>query len=412
MNKLLLITQREFLNRAKSKSFIIITLLMPFLIAAIYIAPLALSQIKTSETKTVGLADQTGLYLQDFADTGEFKFVECSADDFASQLTAKIIISDTLSVNSKAIKISYTGEPDIALNKYVESLLNARIYRDKLESFGNPEIYSMMNRLRDRIELQTVKVDESGEEHATNSMANMIAGMLLTTMIFMFVIIYGNMVMQSVLEEKTSRIVEIMVSSVKPFQLMLGKIMGIFLLGLLQIGFWISMYLLIVAAISAAVGDNSHARGILDSISATIQALPLAEMAVMFIAFFIGGYLLFASIFAAVGSSVNSQEEAQQFYTPLVLITGFGFYAGVYSVENTSGPLAFWGSMFPITSPMVMMVRIPFGVPVWQEITSLGILYLSALGMLWLAAKIYRIGILMYGKKPTLKEILKWINFK
>lgn len=408
----MLITQREFVTRARSKSFIIITLLMPLLIVAMYVGPLMLSQIKDSEAKTVGVCDQTGLYMSDFVSTEQFRFVECGPADNDSQLIAKILITDTLSKSPSAIKLSFAGEPNIALSRYVEGVINARIYQDKIDNSGIEGIQQLLRDLNERVDIQTVKVDAQGQEESTSTTASVISSFLFTTLIFMFVTIYGAMVMQSVLEEKTSRIVEIMVSSVKPFQLMLGKILGIFLLGLLQISFWGLMYVVIMGVVSAMFPEGSAQHGIVESISATVNTLPMGEMVGMFLVYFVGGFLLFASIYAAVGASVNSMEEAQPFYMPIMLLMMFGFYAGIYSVENTDGPLAFWCSMIPITSPIVMMVRIPFGVPLWQELVSLAVLYVSALAVLWLGAKIYRIGILMYGKKPTIREIIKWISYK
>ncbi len=408
----MLITQREFVTRARSKSFIIITLLMPLLIVALYMGPLMLSQIKDTDAKVVGVCDQTGLYVSDFVSNEQFRFVECGPSDTDPDMVARILITDTLSKSPSAIKLSYNGEPNIALSRYVEGVINARIYQDKIDNSGIEGIQQLLSDLSERVSVQTVKVDSDGQEEEASAAASVVSSFLFSMLIFMFVTIYGAMVMQSVLEEKTSRIVEIMVSSVKPFQLMLGKILGIFLLGLMQIAFWGLMCLVIVGVVSAMFSEGSAQYGIVQGISATISSLPVGEMVGMFLVYFVGGFMLFASIYAAVGASVNSMEEAQPFYMPIMLLMMFGFYAGIYSVENTDGPLAFWCSMIPITSPIVMMVRIPFGVPLWQELVSLVVLYVSALAVLWLAAKIYRIGILMYGKKPTIREIIKWISYK
>lgn len=247
----------------------------------------------------------------------------------------------------------------------------------------------------------------------------------------MFVMTYGGMVMQSVMEEKTNRIVELMVSSVKPFQLMMGKIIGISLVGFLQIAIWAVLLAIILASAGAVFGIDaataSQAQmgggmppeamamaqdGETAEIMAALTGLPYMEMGVLFVLYFIGGYLLYASFFAAVGASINEQEDSSQFITPVVLIMVFGLYAAMGSAENTNGPLAFWASMFPLTSPIVMMVRIPFSVPLWQEILSLAILFATALATVWFSAKIYRVGILMYGKKPSVKEMIKWMKYK
>ena len=254
-------------------------------------------------------------------------------------------------------------------------------------------------------------------------------------LIYIFVLTYGGMVMQSVMEEKTNRIMEIMVSSVKPFQLMMGKIIGVALVGFTQLLIWGIMIGIITTVVGSLLGADAGmgaapgaeltaitgadpqalaqaASGDNNEMFTALMNLPLLELGVMFVLYFIGGYLLFASFFAAVGASVNAQEDSSQFTLPVILLMMFGLYAAMGSVENTNGPLAFWTSLFPLTSPIVMMVRIPFSVPLWQEVLSLVLLYATSLGMVWAAAKIYRVGILMYGKKPTFKEMLKWMRYK
>ena len=264
----------------------------------------------------------------------------------------------------------------------------------------------------------------------------MAAGFIFTFIIYMFVMSYGGMVMQSVMEEKTNRIVELMVSSIKPFQLMMGKIIGISLVGFAQMAIWAVMLALILFGASALFGVDAAQTGqagmaaqmgagtmVAADPAAIAQAgenneilsalinLPYAEIGILFVLYFVGGYLLYASFFAAVGASVNEQEDSSQFMMPVVLIMVFGLYAAMGSVENTNGPLAFWASLFPLTSPIVMMVRIPFGVPLWQELLSLGLLFATSILFVWLSARIYRVGILMYGKKPTLKEMIKWVRW-
>ena len=231
---------------------------------------------------------------------------------------------------------------------------------------------------------------------------------------------------------------EIMVSSVKPFQLMMGKIIGVALVGFVQMAIWGVMLAFIIGGVGYMLGgdvvteaasassqmgavggaagiDSAAVQAAAGSESAEIvnalMGLPYAELAVMFILMFIGGYLLYASFFAAVGASINSQEDSSQFMTPVIVLMVFGMYAAMGSVGNTDGPLAFWSSLFPLTSPIVMMVRIPFGVPLWQELLSVSLLFATAIGMVWVSAKIYRVGILMYGKKPTLKEMWKWLRY-
>ena len=253
--------------------------------------------------------------------------------------------------------------------------------------------------------------------------------MLLTLLIYMFVLSYGGMVMQGVCEEKANRIMEIMVSSVKPFQLMMGKIIGVALVGIIQFAIWsvlIGIGMTIIGLFTGQQPDVAQTAELNQFMSSDIpmpnspaseimqimQGINFGEILTMFVLYFLGGYLLFASFFAAIGASINEQSDSSQFMTPIVIIMIFSLYAGMFSINNPDGPLAMWCSLIPITSPIVMMVRLPFGVPAWQLILSLVLLYATAIGVVALSAKIYRVGILMYGKKPTFKEMMKWIKFK
>lgn len=229
--------------------------------------------------------------------------------------------------------------------------------------------------------------------------------------------------MQSVMEEKTNRIVELMVSSVKPFQLMIGKIIGIGLVGIAQLAIWGVMLLSILIVVGIVFGVSTPMSGInmttaspanmqVAEVLGNINSLDLPFLGIMFVLNFIGGYIVYASLFAAIGASINEQEDSQQFMMPIILLLIFGLYAAMYGAQNPEGPLAFWCSMIPFTAPIVTMVRIPLDVPMWENILSLVILYVSAFGLVWFSGRIYRVGILMYGKKPTVKEMLKWLTYK
>ena len=277
-----------------------------------------------------------------------------------------------------------------------------------------------------------MKRNAEGDETSSNTYIAMTAGFIFTFLIYMFVMSYGGMVMQSVMEEKTNRIVELMVSSVKPFQLMMGKIIGVALVGFVQLAIWgvmLSIILMVCGsvfglsaapAVPAMAGADAQMAAVAQQagggeaaeIMSALMGLPYAELGIMFVLYFVGGYLLYASFFAAVGASINAQEDSSQFIMPVVLIMVFGLYAAMYSAENTNGPLAFWASIFPLTSPIVMMVRIPFGVPWWEEVLSLGLLFATSMAFVWISARIYRVGILMYGKKPSLREMLKWVRWR
>ncbi|MGM9694716.1 MAG: ABC transporter permease [Alloprevotella sp.] len=435
MNKLLLIIQREFTVRVKKKSFIILTILMPFIFAALVFVPIWLAGIKDGEQKVVALHDATGLYAGEFKDDATYRFTPVADPDNAAYYSdttsfeAVIVIRSELTKDPNGVTIFSHKEVAAGLLSYVENVLNERVRRDKLAATGIQGIDRIIEDIQAEIPVTTVKRTADGDTRSSNTAIAMTAGFLFTFLIYMFVMSYGGMVMQSVMEEKTNRIVELMVSSVKPFQLMMGKIIGISLVGFMQMAIWGVMLAGILFAAGSIFGLSASpspdaatmmAGGMTaapvptstgDEIYAAITGLPFVEMGIMFALYFVGGYLLYASFFAAVGASVNEQEDSAQFMMPVVLIMVFGLYAAMGSAENTNGPLAFWASMFPLTSPIVMMVRVPFSVPLWEELLSLAILYGTALAFVWISARIYRVGILMYGKKPTLKEMWKWVNY-
>lgn len=438
MSKTLLIIQREFLNRVKKKSFIILTILMPFIMVGIVALPIWLASIEDDEQKAVAVSDTTTRYIGHFKDNATYRFVPVADPQnpaYYSDTThyeAVISITDDLIKNPKAVTIYSNKEVSSGLLEYTENTLNEQIRNDKLAATGIEGIDKIIEDVQSEITVPTVKRNAEGSETSSNTGIAMAAGFIATFLIYMFVMSYGGMVMQSVMEEKTNRIVELMVSSVKPFQLMMGKIIGVALVGFVQLIIWGIMLWVLIMGVSAwidnpaemqqaaamgqmGMADPGMAAAVTQSEGSetltAIMNLPYAEMGLMFVFYFVGGYLLYASFFAGVGASVNEAEDSSQFMMPVVLIMVFGLYAAMGSAENTTGPLAFWSSMFPLTSPIVMMVRIPFGVPLWEEILSIGILYGTAIFFVWFSARIYRVGILMYGKKPTIKELLKWIRF-
>ena len=439
MQKTLLIIQREFLNRVKKKSFIILTVLMPFIMAALVFVPIWLSMIEDDEQKAVAISDTTGRYIGQFKTDAAYRFVPVSDPDNpayyadTTQYEAVIRITADLARQPRGVAIISHKEVSAGLLSYTESVLNEQVRRDKLQRTGIDGLEKIMADLEQEITVPTVKRNAEGDTSSSNTGIAMAAGFLFTFLIYMFVMSYGGMVMQSVMEEKTNRIVELMVSSVKPFQLMMGKIIGISLVGFLQLAIWGVMLAGILfgasvlfgadlgsagqtgMALQGGMGAEAAAmavQGEENEILTAILGLPFGEMGLLFVLYFVGGYLLYASFFAAVGASVNEQEDSSQFMMPVVLIMVFGLYAAMGSVQNTNGPLAFWASMFPLTSPIVMMVRVPFSVPLWEELLSLVLLYATALGSVWFSARIYRVGVLMYGKKPTLKEWFKWIRYR
>lgn len=432
MNKILIIIQREFLKRVRTKGFIILTITMPFIMAALVFVPLWLSSIENDEQQKVAVIDPTGVYAKALKASKSFAFSaqpviteEMRSED--SPYDAVVAISGDLVKNNGKVTIYSHKEIPGNLLDYIQSKLNETVQKQKLEATGIAGLDKIIDDVQRDVNMKTVKWSKEGDEQASSTYVAIIVGGIFTLLIYIFVITYGGMVMQSVIEEKTNRIVELLVSSVKPFQLMMGKIIGVMLVGIAQMALWGVMLSIIMTVASVGFGV-SQAQSIAagqpmpsptmnmsqdtQELLTAIINLPYAEIGLMFIIMFVGGYLLYSSFFAATGASINEQEDANQFVVPITMITLFGLYAAMYSIENTDGPLAFWASLFPLTSPIVMMIRIPFGVPLWQELLSIALLYASAFLMIWIGGKIYRVGILMYGKKPSIKEIIKWMRYK
>ena len=437
MNKIWIIIQREFMTRVKKKSFILLTILMPFIFAALIMVPLMLATIEGDEQKTVMVVDKTGRYVGSLKSTPNYAFVPTAdnKDEFYtedSEVEAVVQITADLAKNPKAVTIYSPREVKAELLSYVETCLGEQVRREKLSAYNIPELETIIADIQTDFHVATVKRNAEGDETSSNTYIAMTAGFIFTFLIYMFVMSYGGMVMQSVMEEKTNRIVELMVSSVKPFQLMMGKIIGVALVGFVQLAIWGVMLSIILVvcgsvfglstapAVPAVAGADAQMAAMAQQagggeaaeIMSALMGLPYAELGIMFVLYFVGGYLLYASFFAAVGASINAQEDSSQFIMPVVLIMVFGLYAAMYSAENTNGPLAFWASIFPLTSPIVMMVRIPFGVPWWEEVLSLGLLFATSMAFVWISARIYRVGILMYGKKPSIREMLKWVRWR
>lgn len=432
MNKILIIIQREFLKRIRTKGFIILTITMPFIMAALVFVPLWLSSIENDEQQKVAVIDPTGVYAKALKASKSFAFSaqpviteEMRSED--SPYDAVVAISGDLVKNNGKVTIYSHKEIPGNMLDYIQSKLNETVQKQKLEATGIAGLDKIIDDVQRDVNMKTVKWSKEGDEQASSTYVAIIVGGIFTLLIYIFVITYGGMVMQSVIEEKTNRIMELLVSSVKPFQLMMGKIIGVMLVGIAQMALW-GIILSIIMTVASVGFGVSQAQSIAagqpmpsptmnmsqdtQELLTAIVNLPYAEIGLMFIIMFVGGYLLYSSFFAATGASINEQEDANQFVVPITMITLFGLYAAMYSIENTDGPLAFWASLFPLTSPIVMMIRIPFGVPLWQELLSIALLYASAFLMIWIGGKIYRVGILMYGKKPSIKEIIKWMRYK
>ena len=446
MNKSLLVLKREYLTRVKKKSFVIFTLLVPFLFAGMTILPTYLAMMDDEKERIIGVYDETGIFLGRIENTEYTLFHFMPKDEYqkekenlkSNKFYALLHIPHNLlaanrvqMISHKQINMDIKNMVDRKLERILESDKKQRV----IEESGVPDLEEKLAATKTRINLETIKIGEQGESVKSSAEMAMGFGYAAGFIIYMFVFIYGAMVMRGVMEEKTNRIVEVIISSIKPFQLLFGKIVGIGLVGLTQLVFWIVFGTAIVTGIQLALApdqaelmsqsQNLMQSGAMSQVGAgTAQenvALEVIEMAgnlnlkkilFAFLFYFLGGFLMYASLLGAVGSAVNHEEDAQQLMLPVTIPLIFSIIILFAVIRNPEGPLAFWASMVPLTSPVIMMARVPFGVPLWELLLSMGILLLSILGTIWMAGKIYRTGILMYGKKVNLKEIVKWLTYR
>lgn len=436
MNKIGLIIRREYFTRVKKRSFIIMTFLGPLLIAAIYIIPILLALHGDNEKRTIAVVDQSHWFERQFVNTENQTFIRL--DDIDIDSTKRLVqqgffdialfIPETqLNIPSSAVVYSMKQVP-MTVESHIKEVMKNEIQVQKLLAAGvDPDI---LESIKTNINLSVIRMDEEGGEKETFTEVQFILGMVLSVLIYMFIMLFGGQVMQGVTEEKSSRIVEVIVSSVKPFQLMMGKIIGVSLVALTQFVMWIILTGVIYVGFSAAVGIShpeaiSQGTVMAQEISSTnimdneavqnvlniVHSIDFGTIIFSFIVFFLLGYLLYATMFAAIGSLVDNNTDSQQFTLPVTVPLIIAILSAIYIVNDPDSSLAVWMSMIPFTSPVVMMVRIPFGIPIWQVIVSAVILAGTFVGMTWVAAKIYRTGILMYGKKPTYKEIFKWLKY-
>lgn len=433
MGVLSLIIKREFVAKVRNKSFIVMTFLSPLLMAALSFFIAYLANMNKDEVTKVAIHDETGILKNEFKNDKETQYVDLSgmpiklAKDTASKNYEGLIYVPKV-VNSKdlANKVEYISDdtPSMEDIMRMEKVIDNRLTHYNLKELGF-----------DSIKIDSAKVDSnihltkfSGEDSikGLNEIKVGIGG-AFGYLIMMFIIIYGNMVMRSVIEEKTNRIIEIIVSSVKPFKLMLGKIIGTSLAGILQFVIWAILGGALLFGISTMFGVQPGAAsavspemmdaaqkemGSIQMYFHEIWNLPIGTLIICFIIYFIGGYFLYSSLYAAIGAAVDSETDSQQFLLPIIMPLMLGVYVGFFTVINDPhGTVATVFSMIPLTSPIVMLMRIPFGVPLWQLILSITLLFGTFLAVVWFAAKIYRVGILMYGKKPTWKELYKWLKY-
>ena len=435
MNHTRLIIAREYLTQVKNKKFLLITLSIPFLFVGLGLFISFLTNINSDSIKNITVVDNSGIFENSLlsTDTVKFSFLENLDEEEAKMISqdknddALIFIPSVMDIKnidyvelSKSIKLISEDSPSLTLISSIESKLE-KILTDLNYTSSGLDLETIKE---SKIYINLVQVSFDGEESTKiDGIFKMGFGFIIGMLLYMFVFIYGSMILRSVLEEKTSRIVEIIISSVKPTQLMMGKIIGTSLVAFTQIFIWITLTLVISTLISSIFGVSTSEFNSLDVSDAQVNSgiqiffsalfnLPLLNILIAFIFFFISGLFLYGSLFAAVGAAVDSETDANQFMLPLSMPLIIGLYVGIFTVsEDPSGTIPTIFSHIPFTSPIVMMMRIPYGVPIYEQLISLSILVATFFAIVWFAAKIYRVGILMYGQKPSYKDLYKWLKY-
>lgn len=415
-----IIISREYLERVKRKSFIITTLLVPLLMIICMVAPALFMLLGDDEQRNIAVIDDTAQIAQLLRDTNDIRFTTLDngnldaarADDDYDAILA--IGARAIDNPEGAITLYTRGAASMNTDTEVTSQLNRAIEDIRLRAYNIDNIRQILKEVEADVTLSTVRIDTS-EDTETSSILSYFLGLIMDMLLYMFILIYGQIVMNSIIEEKNNRVLEIVVSSVKPMILMMGKIIGVGLVAITQILIWA---VIAGAASGWLLPFLSSSTDVISepAVAAAIQQLSdtgyVASLFVYMILFFVGGYFFYSSIYAAIGSAVDNIQDAGQLSSVATIPVVIGIIASMSIIQNPNTALAFWLSVIPFTSPMAMMSRLPFGVPVWETILSLTLLYASFIFMIWLCGKIYRVGIFMYGKKPTFVELMRWARYK
>ncbi|MDR0414384.1 MAG: ABC transporter permease [Prevotellaceae bacterium] len=436
MNKIFLVARREFSVRVRKKSFLVITLLAPLLVALMALTPVAVMSLKSSNVNVVAVIDDTRSFDTALVSDDVLRFTVLPDADVSS-----------VSKNFDALgyyallhigKLNDRGEPEelkfystrtvsLEVQHKTLAMLSREVEQRKLRAYDIPQLSQIMQDLQTKLHATSIKWGDNSEEQRSHAGVAMTISYISAILIYFFIVMFGGMVMRSVIEEKVNRVVEVIVSSVRPFQLMMGKIAGVAAVGLLQFTLWVVLTLLLVNAVrllspslngmASVDAFDSPLPGLLSGVGGAqmltyLSGFNFAWIAGCFVLFFLGGYLLYSSLFAAVGSAVESETDTQQLMLPVTIPLIIGIFVMLNTFQHPDSALSFWFSIIPFTSPMVMMARIPFDVPAWQLALSLGILYATFVGTVWISGRIYRVGILMYGKKSGFRDIWKWLTYR
>ena len=434
-NKISIIIGREFNERVRKKSFIITTLLTPMLMLVLMFAPILLTQYSESDEKVIMVVDESHLVAPALQSTPEVQFIETPLPiDIAKKeypdCFALLHVGKDILENSSDVRFYTNGSTSIGLEQNITAQINMALQNEKLARYEIANLQDILANVSTKVNMQSYKnnTGDSEEVESSSSVVATVLAYVLSFVLYMFLLIYGAMVMQSVIEEKNNRVLEVMVSSVRPFEMMMGKILGVACVAVLQIAIWV----VFIAGMAYFVLPNVLPEEVLAAMDMMKQGVVVSGetdvellQAVMMLSnvgyilkllaalliFVVGGFLLYAAMFAAVGSAVDSPQDAQQLQTPIILPIILSLLVMLSVINDPTSSLAFWFSMIPLTSPIVMMARIPYEIPIWEIVVSATVLYVTFFVMVWAAAKIYRVGILMHGKKPTFKDLWRWIRY-
>jgi ABC-2 type transport system permease protein len=455
--KLGIVIQREYLNKVKKKSFLLTTFGVPILFAGMYAVMIFIMLRTEVDTKRIAVIDNSGIVMSALENSDRITFTQLDETDPENvknrlgEYDADILlcISPLDSATKSVSATTYADKPmGVETSSFIEGRINDAIEAYRIDSYGIPDLEQIMSDVQSNIHLTSYTVDEKGKESISQSEVYMIVSMVLAMALYMFIALFSGMVMNSVIEEKSSRVVEVLVSSVKSTELMFGKIIGVALVALTQFLLWIILTGMILGILGGIIGMDKLTGGMdqsqmeqvqqmsmgagagtaidlqaltdttavadgptgMQAVIGTLGSLNYTQLAVSFLLFFIFGYLLYASLFAAIGSAVENEADTQQLQLPITIPLLIGFFIAFYAFRAPESSIVWWGSMIPFTSPIVMLARLPFGVPTWELILSIGLLVLTFIACAWASAKIYKVGILMYGKKSSFKDLWKWLK--
>ncbi|MBP3423849.1 MAG: ABC transporter permease [Alistipes sp.] len=439
MRNIGLIIMREFKERVYKKSFIITTLLMPLLLALVSVAPTLIMIYAKGDTKSISVIDNSGIVAQRLESNEDVEFVTIPNGDLQEELKRSLesdnfgllYIGEDIVKNPNNIQLYTNSSSSMLIEDAITDQIEEIIEAERLKEYNISDLKQILESIEVNISLSTFRND-SQEQTASSSAASSFIGIILGFVLYFFLVIYGSIVMQSIIEEKSSRILEVLVSTVRPFEMMMGKILGVALVAATQIVVWGVLIVLmsavlvpalmpddILASVEAVKGGADvmamASSGVDVEMVAAISSITntgyIAKLVVLMLVFMVGGFLLYAAMYAAVGASVDTAQDAQQLTTPITIPIILAFIILTMVMNDPNSPLVVWCSMIPFTSPIVMMGRIPSGIPAWEIALSIALLYATFIVMVWFAGKIYRVGIFMHGKKPTFKELYKWLKY-